>query len=101
ERRGHKVAVVANGRAALDAFTKHRFDVVLMDVQMPEMDGLTAASAMRRRSRRRTPIVALTGHAMPGDRERCLAAGMDASVPKPVDTQTLGATVEGVAHAAP
>ena len=102
ERRGHLVCAVENGKEALKALAHDRFDVVLMDVQMPEMDGLTAASAIRGRSprRRHTPIVALTGHAMPGDRERCLAAGMDAYVTKPVNTQTLVATVEGVARAA-
>ncbi len=101
ERRGHTVRAVENGREALKALARGRFDVVLMDIQMPEMDGLTAVTAIRTKSRlrRHLPIVALTAHAMEGDRDRCLEAGMDAYLSKPVDTAMLVATVESIAHA--
>jgi CheY-like chemotaxis protein len=77
---GHVVHVAANGREAVDAMERERFDLVLMDVQMPRMGGLEATGIIRQRERqigRRTPIVAVTAHAMKGDRERCLEAGMD------------------------
>src|SRR6185295_904387 len=79
ERRGHKVVIAANGAEAVDAIRRQPFDVVLMDVQMPEMGGLEATAAIRALSGAgaRVPIVAMTAHAMKGDRERCLAAGMD------------------------
>jgi CheY-like chemotaxis protein len=89
ERRGHKVTIAANGREALSALTAQPFDVVLMDVQMPEMGGFEATAAIRAleqaRKARRLPIIAMTAHAMKGDRERCLAAGMDNFVNKPID----------------
>jgi PAS domain S-box-containing protein len=97
ERRGHEVVVVENGRRALDALDRDSFDLVLMDVQMPEMDGLAAASEIRVRETRtgtRVPIVAMTARAMQGDRERCLAAGMDGYIAKPVRMRELLATVE-------
>jgi PAS domain S-box-containing protein len=84
---GHAVTIAPNGRVALDLLARERFDVVLMDVQMPEMDGFEAARAVRVRESAgapHTPIIAMTAHAMAGDRERCLAAGMDAYVSKPV-----------------
>jgi len=87
QKRGHHVKVVANGKEALAALDREPFDVILMDVQMPEMDGLAATAAIRAReqsSGRHIPIIALTAHAMAGDRERCLAAGMDAYVSKPL-----------------
>ncbi|NLF70327.1 MAG: transporter substrate-binding protein [Candidatus Anammoximicrobium sp.] len=87
ERRGHRVTLAENGREAVATFQAHEFDVVLMDVQMPEMDGLEAAAAIRELENAagsRTPIVALTAHAMKGDRERFLAAGLDDYVAKPV-----------------
>src|SRR6185295_3492507 len=81
ERRGHKVVIANNGREAVEAMQRQSFDVVLMDVQMPEMGGFEATEAIRDVERGagadRTPIVAMTAHAMKGDRERCLAAGMD------------------------
>jgi CheY-like chemotaxis protein len=80
----------------LDALARERVDVVLMDVQMPEMDGLSATAAIRAQKGRgaQIPIVALTAHAMKGDRERCLAAGMDGYLVKPVDPEELFAVVE-------
>ena len=99
EKRGHTVVVVADGRQALAAWERESFDVVLMDVQMPEMDGLEATAEFRRRERAGTlpghvPIIALTAHAMKGDRERCLAAGMDDYVPKPINADLLSAAIE-------
>jgi two-component system sensor histidine kinase/response regulator len=87
EKAGHAVTVAENGRVALDIVTARQFDLVLMDVSMPEMDGLEATAAIRQREAgtdRHLPIVALTAHAMVGDRERCLGAGMDGYVTKPV-----------------
>ena len=98
-KRKHKVTAVENGDAAIKAVDAARsaFDVVLMDVQMPVMGGFEATQAIRDRERvsgRRLPIVALTAHAMQGDRERCLAAGMDGYVSKPIDADLLIETVE-------
>jgi len=101
ERRGHSVTVVANGRAALDALHEEPFDVVLMDVQMPEMDGIAATQAVRlleTDTTRNTPIIALTAHARAGDRERCLAAGMDAYLSKPLRAVQLISLVERCAR---
>ncbi len=87
EKHGHAVTIVANGRAALAALDTQSFDLILMDVQMPEMDGLEATGLIRAREKaagRRMPILAMTAHAMKSDRERCLAAGMDGYVSKPV-----------------
>jgi PAS domain S-box-containing protein len=92
ERWGYTAVLAQDGRQAVDAFAKGGFDVVLLDVQMPEMDGLEAAAAIRglEASRGgRTPIVAMTAHAIKGDRERCLAAGMDDYVSKPIDADML------------
>jgi CheY-like chemotaxis protein len=100
EKRGHSITLAANGRAALAALEANRFDVVLMDVQMPEMDGFEATAAIRARengSGRRTPIIAMTAHAMKGDRERCLAAGMDGYVSKPLEADELYRIVEYLA----
>jgi len=91
-RHGHKTAVVDDGLEALEAMERETFDLVLMDVQMPHMDGLDAAQAIRRREQRtglHVPIIAMTAHAMQGDRERCLQAGMDDYLPKPIQTRTL------------
>ncbi len=89
---GHTVRVVGNGREAVEAWRPGAFDVVLMDVQMPEMDGFEATAALRARDREagtHTPILAVTAHAMKGDRERCLAAGMDGYVTKPIRPEEL------------
>ncbi|HZT80775.1 MAG TPA: response regulator, partial [Gemmataceae bacterium] len=99
-RRGHTVSVVGNGREAVEALTQGEFDVVLMDVQMPEMGGFEATRLIRQaeeKTGRRVPILALTAHAMKGDREKCLEAGMDGYVAKPVRAQELIAAVEGAA----
>ena len=104
ERRGHRVTTVETGRAALAAVGTTAFDVVLMDVQMPEMDGLEATAAIRASevgTGRRVPIVALTAHAMSGDHEACLAAGADAYLPKPVRSAELLATIEPLCEARP
>ncbi|HEX8983787.1 MAG TPA: ATP-binding protein [Bryobacteraceae bacterium] len=99
EKRGHTVRAVNDGRAALDAMELAHFDLVLMDLQMPEMDGFQATAAIRERdaaSGSRTPILALTAHAMKGDRERCLAAGMDGYVSKPVQAAALFSAIDAV-----
>ena len=104
ERRGHSVGLASNGREALAALETSRFDVVLMDVQMPELDGLEATAAIRAREREsgaHLPIVAMTAHAMKGDRERCLAAGMDDYVAKPVRPAELYAALERAAGRTP
>ncbi len=87
QRQGHAVVTVSNGREALAALERESFDVVLMDVQMPEMDGFEATARIRAREEHggpRLPIIAMTAHAMKGDRERCLEAGMDGYVAKPI-----------------
>jgi two-component system, sensor histidine kinase and response regulator len=97
ERRGHQVTVTANGREALAALDRENFDVVLMDVQMPEMDGFEATAAVRGRERntgRHLPIIAMTAHAMRGDQERCLASGMDGYISKPIRAQELISLLE-------
>ena len=97
EKRGFAVTVANNGREAVAALEKSEFDVVLMDVQMPEMDGFSATAAIRGKelaTGKHIPIIAMTAHALRGDEERCLAAGMDAYVSKPIRTHELFATVE-------
>lgn len=97
EKRGHNVLVAGNGREAVSACEDQPFDVVLMDVQMPEVDGFEATAIIREREKgsgRRTPIIAMTAHALNGDKERCLAAGMDAYVAKPVRSLELLDLVE-------
>jgi PAS domain S-box-containing protein len=92
ERHGHSVATVSNGRAALERIQKETFDLILMDVQMPEMDGFEATAAVRKQEEgtgKHLPIIAMTAHAMEGDRERCLAAGMDGYVAKPIHGEDL------------
>jgi CheY-like chemotaxis protein len=99
ERHGQAVVVANHGLEALQKLEEQEFDVVLMDVQMPVMDGSEATAAIRRKDRvtgRHVPIIALTAHAMKGDRERCLAAGMDSYVSKPVQAKELFAVIEDV-----
>jgi CheY-like chemotaxis protein/HPt (histidine-containing phosphotransfer) domain-containing protein len=96
---GHQVVVVDNGREAVEAVQRQVFDVVLMDIQMPEMNGLEATAAIREREREgggRLPIIAMTAHAMTGDRERCLAAGMDGYVAKPIRIADMFSTIAAV-----
>jgi two-component system sensor histidine kinase/response regulator len=99
EKEGYSVVVVETGREALAALERESFDLVLMDVQMPDMDGFEATSSIRARERFtgiRTPIVAMTAHAMNGDRDKCLAAGMDAYVSKPIRKPELMEAIAGL-----
>jgi two-component system sensor histidine kinase/response regulator len=97
EKRGHRVLHAANGQIALELLAANSVDVILMDCQMPVMDGWTATRTIREREAAtgcpRTPIVALTAHAIKGDAERCLAVGMDAYVSKPIDPRALDAAI--------
>lgn len=100
ERYGHSVAVAGDGRRALAAWRRERFDLVLMDIQMPGMDGFEATAAIRSDERQRgghVPIVALTAHALKGDNERCLAAGMDSYLAKPIQAERLLAVIAALA----
>jgi CheY-like chemotaxis protein len=101
KKQGHSVAVAENGRQAVALFDGDLFDLILMDVQMPEMDGLEATAAIRKREAetgaRRIPIIALTAHAMNGDRERCVAAGRDVYISKPISPQELYRTIQALA----
>jgi CheY-like chemotaxis protein len=102
EQHGHTVVVAGNGREALAEVESSSFDVVLMDVQMPEVDGLEATAMIRTNERstgKHLPIIALTAHAMKGDHERCLAAGMDGYISKPLEPAELVATIERVVAA--
>ncbi len=104
EKRGYHVTVAGDGRQALAALEKGGFDLVLMDVQMPEMDGFEATAAIRERERTtgaHLPIVAMTALAMAGDSERCLRAGMDAYVSKPINSQEVFKTIEGLISRTP
>jgi PAS domain S-box-containing protein len=99
EKRGHRVTVANNGQEALASLEGRAFDLVLMDVEMPELGGLDATRMLRARERgtgRHVPVIALTAHAMKGDRERCLAAGMDGYVSKPIRAAELFAAVDEV-----
>ena len=104
ERYGHSPVIVGTGREVLEQWESGQFNVVLMDVQMPQMDGLEATAAIRKREaeghRPHTPIIAMTAHAMRGDEERCLAAGMDGYVSKPIHLRRLFEVIEGVLHIA-
>ncbi len=96
---GHHVDVVVDGRSAVEAVKTTRYDLVLMDVQMPEMDGLEATRTIRTEETRRgghVPIIAMTAHAMKGDRQRCLDSGMDGYVAKPIRAQEVFSTIEQV-----
>jgi two-component system, sensor histidine kinase and response regulator len=92
EKAGHSVTIANNGKQALSALERSSFDLVLMDVQMPDMDGFAAVASIRQGERdtgAHIPVVAMTAHAMKGDEEKCLAAGMDGYVPKPIDRERL------------
>jgi two-component system, sensor histidine kinase and response regulator len=98
-KRGHTIVVAVNGKEAVIAFETQNFDLILMDVQMPEMDGFEATAAIRQKEKslgKHIPIIAMTAHAMKGDRERCLAAGMDGYLSKPIHTDELIKITEGV-----
>ena len=99
EQRGHSVVVVNNGNEAVAAFEAGAFDVILMDVQMPEMDGFEATAIIRDKQKttgNHIPIIAMTAHAMKGDRERCLDAGMDGYISKPIRKEELYKTIEEI-----
>ena len=99
EKRGHTVAIACDGNEAVMAAQKEDFDVILMDIQMPEVNGFEATAAIREReasTERHVPIVALTAYAMKEDRERCLSAGMDAYITKPIRPNELFAAIESV-----
>jgi two-component system, sensor histidine kinase and response regulator len=96
-KQGHQVEVVSTGQAALAALTQQTFDLVLMDVQMPELDGLEATAIIRERERKtgaHLPIIAMTAHAMKGDQEKCLAVGMDGYIAKPLRAEELYALID-------
>ena len=111
EKRGHSAVVTANGKEALAAYTAEKFDLLLIDVQMPEMDGFAVTRAIREREAHarsahghnpvvsHIPIVAMTAHAMKGDRERCLEAGMDSYISKPLDPERLYEAIESLSAA--
>lgn len=98
---GYHPVVASSGPQALAILSKEVFDVILMDVQMPEMDGLEVTARIRseeRATRNHIPIIALTAHAMPGDRERFLAAGMDGYLSKPIKRELLQEVLSGIAN---
>ncbi|MDP3757939.1 response regulator, partial [Polaromonas sp.] len=98
QRGGYSETMAGKGREAVEKFLMHRFCVILMDMQMPDLDGIEATKAIRllerKQERLRTPIVAMTANAMRGDRERCLEAGMDDYLAKPIKTAELFAIIE-------
>jgi CheY-like chemotaxis protein len=99
EKMGHAITVANNGAEALAQLAAHSFDLVLMDIQMPQMDGLTATKSLRLQettTRFHLPIIAMTAHAMKGDREHCLEAGMDGYVSKPINTRELEVAISKV-----
>jgi protein-histidine pros-kinase len=95
---GYSVVIAGNGQEALDALKRNPCDLILMDCQMPVMDGFTATRIIRdhelQSCSRRMPIIAMTAHAMEGDRERCLNAGMDEYIPKPIEEEVLIETID-------
>jgi CheY-like chemotaxis protein len=97
EKKGHSVFVAGDGLQAVEAHARETFDLILMDVQMPEMGGYEATAQIRQREHatgERVPIIALTAHALTGDRERCLEAGMDDYLTKPIEPAKLYAALE-------
>ncbi len=101
ERMGHTVSIAENGTEVLGALEKQSFDLILMDIQMPEVDGFEATRSIRERERNtgeHLPIVAMTAHAMKGDKEKCLQAGMDGYIAKPINVQQLFETIESLFH---
>jgi signal transduction histidine kinase/CheY-like chemotaxis protein/HPt (histidine-containing phosphotransfer) domain-containing protein len=101
---GHSVVLAENGKEAVAAYSRERFDLILMDIQMPEMNGFEATAAIRAEERRtgtHVPIVALTAHAMIGHREKCLEGGMDAYVSKPLRGDVLGQTIANLLRKRP
>jgi CheY-like chemotaxis protein len=99
QKMGHTVVVAGNGKEALSLLTTDRFDLILMDIQMPEMDGLSATRTIRkgeRATRRHLPIIAMTAHAMKGDQERCIEAGMDGYLSKPISSHEVEVAIAGV-----
>jgi two-component system sensor histidine kinase/response regulator len=104
EKHGHAVTVAENGRKALETFDKEPYDLILMDVQMPEMDGWEATQAIRMKEKAtggHIPIIAMTAHAMKGDEERCIAAGMDDYLTKPIRTAALLEALDKIARRQP
>lgn len=104
EKRGHVVIAVNTGKEALCVLTQKPFDLILMDVQMPEMDGCEATAAIRTQEQGtggRLPIIALTAHAMKDDREKCLTAGMDGYLTKPIKPEDLYAAIDQLLALAP
>ena len=102
EKAGYRVTVAGSGKAALEALTRNSFDLILMDVQMPEMDGFQATAIIREQEKstgKHIPIIAMTAHAMVGDKERCLQAGMDCYISKPLEIKELFATIESLTTA--
>jgi CheY-like chemotaxis protein len=102
EKHGHRVGLAINGRQVLAAIMEQPFDLVLMDVQMPEVDGFEATAAIREQEKKtgsHLPILAMTAHSMKGDREDCLAAGMDGYISKPIKYDDLFTAIEQVACA--
>jgi PAS domain S-box-containing protein len=102
QKQGHTLVQAANGHEALDAAAREPFDIIFMDVQLPEMDGFDATRSIRRMEKatgRRTTIIAMTAHAMAGDRERCLASGMDGYLSKPLQRVALMEVLDRASHA--
>ncbi len=104
QRRGHSVTIVSDGRAAVEAFEREPFDAIFMDMQMPEMDGFEATALINDRINKgapSVPIVALTAHALKGDRERCLAAGMQGYLSKPIVIKELDEILDQIKPTTP
>jgi CheY-like chemotaxis protein len=103
ERMGHTTETATTGREAMQRALQQTFDLIFMDVQMPEMDGLAATAAIREAENRQgghVPIVAMTADALEGDRERCLAAGMDGYISKPAKLSEIAGAIHDIAHPA-